>query len=231
MFFISCNKPKIVCSITEPLLDSTFDLGDVINLSVLAEADNTTISEVQVYLDDIGYKTLFFFPYNFQIYTDNLKEGTHTIRVVALAYGGLKAETTLSFNIVKYESPDFVSFSDGKIPKGWRNDEWEYGRWQIYSPGFDDDYAVRATGYGGLFAKKIVNANINRIEFYAKTNSEWAILTFYIDDIHQESFELNQSWERYSFAIPLGEHTFSWRVGGYSNYCSVLLDAIKFYKE
>ena len=237
MFFISCNKPKVLCEITEPLPNATFDVGEVIKLSVLAEAENSAISEVQVYLDGIGYETKFFFPYNFRIRTDNLKEGTHTIRVIAIASGGLKSETTVSFNMVKYESPDFVSFSDGKIPKGWRIEKWEYdgweyeASWRIHSPGFDDDYAIRATEFGELITRKTGNANINHIEFYAKNDTEWTSFRFRIGN-SERVINLTNSWEKYSFEIPQGEHILAWTIYSYSgNSCQVFLDAIRFFKE
>jgi hypothetical protein len=228
-----CHKPKIVCKITEPLPDATFDLGEIIRLSVLAEAENATISEVQLYLDNIGYQSMLFFPYNFQIYTDDLKEGTHTIRAVALASGGIKSEATLSFNIVKYESPDFVSFSDGKIPKGWRNDETWGSAWKIFSPGFDDDYAIGVAGFGELITRKTINANVNRIEFYIKSDSDsQSGCSIWIDN-KQQYITLTQSWEKYSFELPQGEHSFKWTINSYSGSHPPVtyLDAIKFFKE
>ena len=234
MLFTSCNKPKVVCEIKEPQPNASITLGTIIKLTVFAEAENAIVSEVQIYVDDVGYETKFFFPYNFYIYTDKLKEGIHTIRAVAIASGGIKSVATVSFNLTKYESPDFVSFSDGKIPKGWitRNDEWNEG-WSITSPGFDDNYAIKSTECTDVIARKTVNANINRIEFYAK-NSEngWSTLRFYIDDApQQQDINLTQSWEKYSFEIPQGEHTLRWMINGLSGGTTSFLDAIRFFKE
>jgi len=232
--FTSCNKPKISCEIIKPLPNSTFELGEVIDISVVVDAENTNISEVQIYLDGAGYQSKIFFPFNFKIYTNNLELGYHTIRAVAIANNDLKSEQTTSFNLVKYESPDFVSFSDGKFPKGWINEGWI-----VSSPGFDDDYAIMTTtyyySYYTVSAIKTCDANINCIEFYAKNNIENEYyptrLNFYIDNIVKENILLTTSWEKYTFDLPVGEHTFSWRRSSGQEDDFIFIDAIKFFKK
>ena len=229
-FFTSCNKPKITCDIVKPLPNTTFEIGDIIDLAVTVDVENTTISEVQIYLDDVGYDKKFVFPFNFKINTTSLEQGAHTIRVVAIANSGTKDEKTIAFNITKYESPDFVSFSDGTFPKGWTH---EY--WSICSPGYDDYYAIRAVRYYGndLSTTKTISADkIDCIEFYAKDDeNNWFPTTLYFrtDFSVIGVVELTKSWEKYSFDIPPGEHTFTWWIQQSDGYA--YLDAIKFFKK
>jgi len=227
--FTSCNKPKISCEIIKPLPNSTFELGAVIDISVVVDAENTNISEVQIYLDGAGYQSKSFFPFNFNIYTSNLELGHHTIRAVAIASNDLKSEQTTSFNLVKYESPDFVSFANGILPEGWKSQGWT-----ICSPGYDDDYSIRSQ-WGELFAIKTCDVNINCIEFYAKEHVGSPYydtrIAFFINNYLVENIYLSENWEKFTFDIPQGEHTFSWRAysGDGSNYA--YLDAIKFFKK
>ncbi|MCL2247023.1 MAG: Ig-like domain-containing protein [Lentimicrobiaceae bacterium] len=230
-FFAACNKPKVTCEIISPLPNTTFELDDIIELVVNADATNTTILEVQVYLDNVGYASKEKFPYNFQINTYNLEEGTHTIRAVAIAEDGTNSEAKVSFILVKYESPDFVTFSNGQFPLGWKK-----GAWQIFSPGFDDDYSIRtfSAAWGELTTIKTGNADIDCIEFYAKDDIEnWysTELSFYIDDHLIKTIKLAKSWEKYTFEMQQGVHTYRWWITGAGSSCYSYLDAIRFFKK
>jgi hypothetical protein len=227
--FIGCNKPQITCDIIKPLPGTTFELGEIIELALNVDVENTTIDVVHVYLDDVGYTKKSFFPFNFTINTENMEKGAHTIRVVAFASNGAKIDKTVSFTLAKFESPDFVSFSDGKFPKGWTSEGW-----MITSPGFDNDFSIRRVQYNNLVsAIKTCDENIKFIEFYAKEEEPYwypSELEFYINGQRIEKIEMTESWKKYSFPVPSGEHTFSWRVpNGSDGY--VYLDNIKFYKE
>jgi hypothetical protein len=231
--FAGCNKPKITCEIIKPSPNATFEIGETVELAVVVNVENTTIDVVQVYLDDVGYDKKSFFPFNFQISTKNMEKGTHTIRVVAIANSGAKSEKTVSFSVVKYESPDFVSFSDGTFPKGWT-----YNSWLITSPGYDDDYAIRGSSYytynNYVSVVKTCDNNTKFIEFYALGEEGYwypPVLRFYIDSQCIQNIQTTTSWVKYTFPIPAGEHTFTWMVSSSSDDGYVFLDAIRFFKE
>jgi len=224
----SCSKSRISCEITNPKPNTTFELGDVIELSVITNT-KSNVHEVRIYLDDKGYVSRKEFPYNFQIYTYNLAEGTHTIRAVAITDDGTKDEATVSFNLIKYECQDFVSFSDGKLPLGWTFEK----KCQIYSPGFDDNFCLRSNTHFSTI--KTINANIDCLEFYAKKDNtpDWyhIEISFYIDGLHVKTIDLTNSWEKYTFDIQRGEHTFRWWIGYGGSEYSAHFDAFKFYKK
>ncbi|MCL2246685.1 MAG: Ig-like domain-containing protein [Lentimicrobiaceae bacterium] len=231
LIFAGCNKPKITCEIVKPLPNAVFELGETIDLAVDVAVENTNIYEVQIYLDGVGYDKKISFPFNFRIYPESLKEGSHTIRVVAFGSDNVTDESTVTFSVVKYEAPNFVSFSDGKLPKGWSANYWS-----ITSPGFDDNFSIRSESYGYNYALttiKTCDATIDSIEFYAKGVSYYYMprMRFLINNIQHE-IQLTESWQRYAFAVPSGEHTFTWypyNLDSYSDY--ICLDAIKFYKK
>ena len=229
LLMTSCHKPQISCEIVKPIPNTTFELGEVIELAVTVNVENTNIDEVQIYLDDVGYTKKSVFPFNFKIDTKDMEVGKHEIRVVALATSGAKSEKTVVFNLVKYEAPDFVTFSDGKFPKGWRHEGWF-----IYSlGGVDDNYAVRTSSYYSGGALSTVKA-CDSLEFYAKADpSDWyySKLGFYIDNTRVGNITLTDSWERYSFVVPPGEHTFTWLMTSGYNSDNIYVDAIRFFKE
>ena len=226
LLMTSCHKPQISCEIVKPIPNTTFELGEVIELAVTVNVDNTNIDEVQIYLDDVGYTKKSVFPFNFKIDTKDMEVGKHEIRVVALATSGAKSEKTVVFNLVKYEAPDFVTFSDGKFPKGWTHEGW-----YLDTPGYDDNYAVRTSSYSYSGALATVNA-CDSLEFYAKHGDDdyyHTRLGFYVDGNMVGNITLTDSWEKYSFVVPPGEHTFMWRMIGY-NDGNIYLDAIRFFK-
>jgi len=231
-FLTSCSKPKVNCRIINPLPNTTFQLGEIIELLVEADAKNATVAEVQIYLDNVGYENRMAFPFIFKIETYNLKEGVHTIRAVALAEDGAKDEATVSFIIAKYESPDFVTFSDGKLPHGWK-----FGSWKIYSPGFDDDFCLKtisAHWNSELSTIKTSNADINCVEFYAKDDIyNWTSteISFCVDSHEIKTIRLTKSWEKYTFDMQPGEHTYRWWITSAGSSCLSYFDAIRFYKK
>jgi hypothetical protein len=221
----SCHKPQISCEIVKPAPGTVFELGENVDLALSVEVQNTSVDEVQIYLDGVGYDKKSFFPFNFLIRSRDLEKGAHTIRVVAIANSGAKDEKTVTFNVNKYEIPDFVSFSDGKFPKGCN-----YENWMIVSPGYDDNYCIRtyAYSYNAVSVYKDCGANIKFIEFYAKEDEPYwypAELLFFLDGQCIERITMDTSWKKYTFPVSLGEHTFSWRAT--NEY--VYLDAIRFY--
>ena len=229
IIFAGCVKPKITCEIIQPQPNAIIELGETINLAVIAETENTSVSEVQIYLDEVGYEKKYFFPFNFSIPTSHLEQGAHTIRAVAIANSEVKTESSVTFNLVQYESPDSVSFSNGQFPLGWKND-----RWFLTSPGYNDSYAIGASSYNysaTVSTTKTCNASINYIEFYAKSSYWNNTLYFYIDDL-RFTVELTESWKKYSYPVAAqGKHIFSWLAYPYSNEGMIFLDDIKFYKE
>lgn len=97
---ISCDSndsPR--CLIIEPLDNDTYVIGEKININIESEDPDGTISEVRLYLNDIGIVELASFPFHYQISTLDYPVEKYAIKVVATDNEGKKAEDNISLNI------------------------------------------------------------------------------------------------------------------------------------
>ena len=150
-----------------------------------------------------------------------MNPGSHALKVVAKDDQGAKGEATVTITINKpsTESPDFVSFSDGKIPGTWQTTAWVIDN----IVGFDDIYSLKATESGvAVVTSKTFDA-YNYVEFYTTGNNFY----FYIDGVRVEPINSSNTgnWLQWIYAISPGTHTFKWETTS-SNKLN--LDAIKF---
>ena len=88
------------CSIVSPTNNAEFFSGEMVSVSVTADAVNSIIVDVQLYIDNVGYGSTKTFPYNFSINAKDLSVGAHTLKAVVISDKGLKGEATLSVNIM-----------------------------------------------------------------------------------------------------------------------------------
>lgn len=125
-----------------------------------------------------------------------------------------------------YESPDFVSFSDGLIPIGWTTIGW------VIDP---------VNGYGNSYSlfTRANNAYVtttkacNYIEFYLRG---FGTVNLYIDGFLWKKISVNnwegepQFWKKYMYDLPEGFHSFKWEFfsGIYVLHSCAGLDAILF---
>jgi len=216
------NQPP-TCSITNPQNNAQFNMDENISVTVVAEDADGTIAEVQLYVDNVGYDLITVFPYNFTINAGELTPGTHTLKAVAKDDQGAKGEATVNITINQpsTESPDFVSFSDGKIPNTWQTTAWVIDN----TVGYDDIYSLKATESGvAVITNKTCNSSINFIEFYVRNGT----VNFFIDGIKmKECSSVSNDWTKYGFFLKEGLHTLKWE----SSSSNVNIDAIRFKKS
>jgi len=216
------NKPP-TCSITNPKDKAQFNMDENIPVTVVAEDADGTIAEVQLYIDDVGYSLIAKFPYNFTINAGELNPGSHTIKAVAKDDQGAKGDATVTvvINQPSTESPDFVSFSDGKIPNTWQTTAWVIDN----TVGFDDIYSLKAASSGvAVITNKTSDANINFVEFYVRNG----YVNFFIDGTKvKECSSGSNDWTKYGCSLKEGLHTLKWESAS-SNVC---IDAIRFKKS
>jgi len=197
-------------------------MDENIPVTVVAEDADGTIAEVQLYVDNVGYSLIEKFPYNFTINAGELNPGSHTLKAVAKDDQGAKGEATVTVTINKpsTESPDFVSFSDGKIPGTWQTTAWVIDN----TVGFDDIYSLKATESGvAVITNKTCNANISFVEFYVRSGSA----NFFVDGTKMKECSAGSDWTQYGFFLKEGLHTLKWE----STSSSVNIDAIRFMKS
>ena len=222
------------CSITTPQNGTTYTYDENINVSVFAEDSDGSIVEVSLYVDNVGYQNKTEFPYNFTIVSGIMSPGTHTINAIAKDNSGSNGESSVTITIQEpaTESPDFVSFSDGKIPPTWQTATWFVDN----TGGYDDIYSLRVNYQGSVMTTKTIQGK-GYLEFYAKSNDG-----YYFNDVYTPSFKLYidgntqfyyteetiGSWKKYFVDLEEGTHTFLWEYTG--DYCEEFctIDAIRF---
>ncbi|MCL2511194.1 MAG: Ig-like domain-containing protein [Bacteroidales bacterium] len=215
------NQPP-TCIITNPQNNATFSTDENIAVTVVAEDADGYIVEVQLYVNNVGHSIKTSFPYNFTINSGELSPGTHTLKAVAKDDKGANGESTVSIIVEQpnTESPDFVSFSDGKIPNTWQTTAWFVDN----TVGYDDIFSLRATTSNvAVITSKTCTSNINYVEFYVRSG----FLNFFIDGVLVQECSATNNWKKYGFFLSEGLHTFKWE----SISSSVNIDAIRFKKN
>jgi len=225
--FNSCSKDEKVlgvnqpptCTITNPQNNVQFNADENIAVTIVAEDADGTIAEVQLYIDDVGYSDKNAFPYNFTINAGELTPGTHTLKAVAKDNDGAKGEASVvvKINQPSTESPDYVSFSDGKIPNTWQTTAWAIDN----TVGFDDIYSLKAITSGvAVITSKTCDSNINYLEFYVRNG----FVNFLVDGVQMKECSSTNKWTKYGFFLNSGLHSIKWE----SISSSVNIDAIRF---
>ena len=115
------------------------------------------------------------------------------------------------------ESPDFVTFADGKLPAGWKTYTWEIDN----TLGYDDNYSLRAANYPALvFANKTMEV-LGLVEFYS-----YGDVDFFIDDVMAQAISsvADGNWKKRTYVLDKGHHKLMWKAEGVYKY----IDNIKF---
>jgi hypothetical protein len=225
---VSCHKEKTVdCKISTPHTGQEFFTDENIKVSVEVDDSKCTIKSVHLYIDNKCYRGTSNFPYEFTIKAGDILPGDRVLKIVAQNMDGIKRETEIAIKVIEplYESPDFVSFSDGLIPIGWKTLGW------FINPkkGYLDSFSIFTRADNSYVT---TSKTWNYLEFYLMG---LGYVNFYIDGALIERFYIHgdwglpQLWRKYSYDFPDGFHTFIWEfyATGYSNSCAGL-DAISF---
>jgi len=120
------------------------------------------------------------------------------------------------------ESPDFVTFANGKFPKTWITYTWEVDD----VVGYDDNYSLRCANYpvALVYAFKTVDTTAF-VEFYTKGGD----VNLYIDSVKVtaiSSTAAENNWTKWVYTFEKGHHEFKWEAEGIRKY----IDAVKFYE-
>jgi len=225
----SCSKSKdnYYCSIVAPQNEQEFYEDEDIQVSV-ETSDNGTHT-VLLYIDNKCYTGSSDFPYNFKINAGDLLPGTHTVRVKAQNNDGKQSEASVNISVKSsnYESPDSVSFSDGKLPVGWQTNGWHISP---VNPFDDQFFLFTKTDNASVTTLKTCSI----IEFYIKG---YGRVSFFVDNLLIDNISLAQGgpdgggidWKKYEYESPEGLHTFKWVYHSYpGDMPRAGLDAIRF---
>ena len=221
------KKNEITCIITSPKDGAEVSINDDLIITVDAKDTKGIIAVVTVYLDNLPYITTGENPYTATIPSILLTLGKQSIKALVIDKEGSQAENSISITITDKggnnsdESPDFVTFADGKVPKSWRTNTWDID----VAMGYDDDYSLRTKDpVASVVTTKNINAE-SYIEFYIRGGNYF---DFYINNVKAEAFSsapMANNWTKWIYALEKGKHSFRWEN---TNGAIIHLDAIKF---
>lgn len=121
----ACIKEKPpTCSITFPANNEEFEQGEMVRIIVDADDENGTVSVVRFYVDGIGVGSSASFPFIFDLNTEGVDLGMHTIKAEARDDDGLKATDEVSIRIIESSEIDTVLVT---ILNPSENEEFEQG--------------------------------------------------------------------------------------------------------
>jgi len=135
------NKPP-TCTITSPASGQEITKGETITISVEAQDDDGSITEVRFFIDNVGKGSATSFPFNYNWNTDNENLGNHTLKatsfdndggstsdeitVTIIESSGNVPVANFSSNITSGTAPLSINFTDQSTnnPTGW---QWTFG--------------------------------------------------------------------------------------------------------
>ncbi|MCL2246917.1 MAG: hypothetical protein FWC10_07385 [Lentimicrobiaceae bacterium] len=226
-----CQKPKITCKITAPYDGQSVLITKKLVVKVDVETIKCTVTNVVVsYHNPNDYHviyadTLSTAPYQITIPFEKLQLGKFNITAVATSSESAQAESTVIVNVVEdlgynTESPDFVTFTDGKFPDSWITYSWE----TVTTLGYDDTFSLKSANYptATVYTNKTMHAKAY-VQFYTQGEN----IDLYIDDEKAKALSMSSAgtWNKWIYAVDSGKHAFKWQADGALKY----LDAIKFY--
>ena len=243
LFLSSCNKKEeFYCKIISPSDGATvpFDdgLGVHSGLTIMIDAKTSkgTIKVIDVLVSSrpgwvggmthCGYMSMN--PNTFTISPQYLLYGKMGIKVIAQNSEGEETSHFIMVDVTdkaaSEESPDFVTFSNGEIPKGWITNL----TWEIENQfGYDDNYSLRTTPFYAdiIYAVKTFDKD-GYVDFFTKGGDTF----LYIDGGFGNALTSESAgnyWTKHTYAVTEGKHLFMWQATDGYTY----LDAIRFYYE
>ncbi|MBN1968572.1 MAG: SUMF1/EgtB/PvdO family nonheme iron enzyme [Candidatus Delongbacteria bacterium] len=190
IIFVSCsddstsepNEPENsspTCAITSPSANAQFFVGDEINVSVEANDEDGTISEVRFYFDNIGISSDNSFPYSFMIETNEFEIGNHIIKAVSKDNEG--AEKTSEIVIVLLKVPPFITItsptSESEFELGescditWEDNIDENVKIELYKSDILNQVVTESTESNGIYSWTVENILENGDDYQIKISS------------------------------------------------------------
>jgi len=222
----SCTKSKVTCTITSPKDKAEVSINDDLVVTVEAKDTKGIIATVIVYFNNLSYLATGTNPYTATIPATVLTLEKYTIKAIATNTEGGQGEASITVNITNSsggtddESPNFVTFANGKIPPSWKTSTWSVD----VAMGWDDNYSLRSQDHpASVVTDKTMNGS-SYVEFYTRgTNFD-----LYINNAKQSalsSVPAGNNWSKWIYAFEKGRNSFRWET---TLGAAVYLDAITF---
>ena len=245
LFLSGCNKKEeFYCKIISPSDGATVPFDDGLGvysgltIAIDAKTGKGTIETIEVFVSDppyviggngwsrCGYMSMN--PNTFTISPMRLFYGKMRVKIIARNSEGEETSHSIMVDVsdkaALEESPDFATFSNGEMPKGWfTNLTWEIEK-QL---GYDDDYSMRAASFNRriIYAVKTFDKD-GYVDFFTKGKDVF----LEIDGEFRNALSSEPAenyWTKHTYSVSKGKHLFMWEAIDVYTY----LDAIRFYEE
>jgi uncharacterized protein (TIGR02145 family) len=220
--FISCEKENQppTCQINSPANNTTYYRGDTVQISITANDPDGTISEVQLYIDNIGITSLETFPYNYEWNTQGETQGQHEIKATAIDTRGGQATSTTNIileaglpMVTTNEATDITccrASSGGSVtnpgiyPVTSKGIVWD----TLQNPTIEDNYGQYEAGAGEGDFSVVLEGLLGNKTYYIRayaTNQEGTSYG------QEESFTTLNYWsEKGTFTDDRDDQTYNW---------------------
>ncbi|MDD3535824.1 MAG: S8 family serine peptidase [Candidatus Cloacimonetes bacterium] len=201
-------------SITAPANNSTFEIGQTINVSASASGteEGGNVVSVAFYLDDVLQYTATSSPYTWSWHTGMASVGIHTIKALAKDSYNIANDTWITVNLIFPADEGFETGNFSAYP--WVNDSG--APWTVQSSEkYSGTYAAKSGAITLGVTSLSLTLNISQpgdISFFYKTSahSVWGFFSFYIDDEQKLMWPGSRDWTQASYPVTAGTHTFKW---------------------
>lgn len=217
------GNPYLV--ISEPDNNSTFDLGEVVPITVEAVATQGEITQVHFFAGDMQ-QALFVdtaFPWTWNLDTDQFGHGELIVRVRAYSSNGNSSSRDVKILIRHPAEEGFESGNFQALP--WVHSET--GNWSVVSAvQYTGAYSARSAGIGANQSSSVsLNLDVSEpsaISFFIKVSShhQSGFLKFYINDVLQGQWSGNVNWSWISYPVGMGQNSLRWTYNKTSNLVS-----------
>ncbi|MDX9695502.1 MAG: Ig-like domain-containing protein [Bacteroidales bacterium] len=146
--FIHAIGTSPICTITSPLNNSTFTLGEDITVKVDANDIDGTIEIVKFYLNNIEIGSDISSPYELTFQTDSLSSDTNTIEVIAIDNHGYSNSATINFNLIFTYIKTFASGTGNSIQQTTDGGYIIIGTTSTYGAGGSDIWMIKTDKTG-----------------------------------------------------------------------------------
>ena len=208
--------------------DGVFNYGETVNLNVvIGNQGNASASNGHLWLHSYDER-LTLSETNFSINT-LAKDATHTITLTATIDPSVSQPTMFGiyadYTADQYSANKIFRVIVGTEVENWESNDFSSFNWNVSGSNpwiitsqnaFEGSFAARSAQIGNNASSTLQITHSNEVadtlSFYFKVSSEdsYDFLNFYIDNVQKDQWSGEVGWEKASYLIPAGTHTFKW---------------------
>ena len=225
---MAANPANPGIKITSPGNHLTIHGSQTVNVVANAWANQGSVANVKIYLDNELKATLSSAPYTWAWNTSTSSTGYHTIKAVVTDTGNRQVSQKVHVTLIH---PAYEGFESGNFSQNpWRNDSavpWTVQSSQVFTGSFAAKSGRSSLNQTSVLSLPAHVSTAGEISFGIKTSiysgqNSFNWLRFYIDGFLIDEWKGDMSWIWKSYPVDAGEHVFTW---AYENYSSGVLGA------